>query len=332
MPNHTCCVPGCTNRQTTPYHSTLRFYKFPKETSLRGLWLQKVSREPNFVVTANTRVCSEHFEGGCKDENHPAPTIFPWKRPAEKRKCREHPPVRAAARMLLLQNQAADEVIAQTAQATVAPATSAQTAQATVTQETALTAQATAAQETALTAAQETALTAQATATSVSPTLPPSPATSDIDLVVADKGTQCENDRAFVHALLTRIKLLESECVSLRSELTTHRFSMDRIAECDHDVAYYTGFSSYQLLMTLWNYLGEKVNHLRLWRGQETNLSGAQLESSRRLKPIDEFLLCLMRLRLGLQIKIWHSALTSHQHQLLGYLLLGSIFSTLSSR
>ena len=171
---------------------------------------------------------------------------------------------------MLLQKQAADEAIAQTAQATVAPATNAMPAQATVTQETTLTVQAT--------VTQETALTAQATATSVSPTLPPSPATSDI--VVADKGTQCENDRAFVHALLTRIELLESECVSLRSQLTTHRFSMDRIAESDHDVAYYTGFSSYQLLMTLWNYLGEKVNHLRLWRGQETNHCGAQLESS----------------------------------------------------
>ena len=120
----------------------------------------------------------------------------------------QHPLVRAAARMLL-QKQAADEAIAQTAQATVAPATNAMP-EATVTQETTLTVQAT--------VTQETALTAQATATSVSPTLPPSPATSDI--VVADKGTQCENDRAFVHALLTRIELLESECVSLRSQLT----------------------------------------------------------------------------------------------------------------
>ena len=61
LANVTCCVPRCTNRQTTHNHSTLKFYKFPKETSLRGLWFQKISREPNFVVTANTRVCSEHF-------------------------------------------------------------------------------------------------------------------------------------------------------------------------------------------------------------------------------------------------------------------------------
>lgn len=80
-------------------------------------------------------------------------------------------------------------------------------------------------------------------------------------LIVADKGIQCENDRAFVHALLVHIKSLETECASLRLELTCHKFSMERIAESDHDIAYYTGFSSYQMLLSLWNYLGDKVNY-----------------------------------------------------------------------
>lgn len=120
-----------------------------------------------------------------------------------------------------------------------------------------------------------------------------------------EKGVQCVDDRAFVYILLARIESLETECTSLRSQLTDHTFCIELFAKSDQDVAYYTGFPSYKMMMTFWRYLGEKVNHLTLWRGQETNLSGTPscTVSERKLRPIDEMFLCLMHLYLGLQIR-----------------------------
>lgn len=71
----------------------------------------------------------------------------------------------------------------------------------------------------------------------------------------------------------------------------------------------------YLLHMTLWRYLGEKVNHLTLCWRKEANLSGTPV-SERKLRPVDEMFLCLMRLCFGLQISF---LLTSHQRQLLVY-------------
>jgi len=78
MPNHTCCVPGYNNRHTKTKEKGTKYYKFPQDAKLRRIWLTRISREHNFIVTSNTQVCSEHFEGGMKNENNQVPTIFPW--------------------------------------------------------------------------------------------------------------------------------------------------------------------------------------------------------------------------------------------------------------
>ena len=58
----------------------IRYYKFPKDKKIQQLWKRMVSRERvrNFVITANTRVCSQHFVDGVKSDNSPIPTSFPW--------------------------------------------------------------------------------------------------------------------------------------------------------------------------------------------------------------------------------------------------------------
>ena len=51
----------------------------------------------------------------------------------------------------------------------------------------------------------------------------------------------------------------------------------------DWDIAYYTGFPSYDTLMTFWQYLGEKVDHLNLWQGgRETNITGEVTRGCRK--------------------------------------------------
>lgn len=74
-----CYVPGCYNSSTKD-KSRLSFYVIPKGGKLRKLWLNKISRKgfnPKTSQLSGYRVCSEHFEGGCKTCRINVPTIFP---------------------------------------------------------------------------------------------------------------------------------------------------------------------------------------------------------------------------------------------------------------
>ena len=74
-----CYVPGCYN-SSTKGKSRLSFYVIPKGGKLRKLWLNKISRKgfnPKTSQLSGYRVCSEHFEGGCKTCRINVPTIFP---------------------------------------------------------------------------------------------------------------------------------------------------------------------------------------------------------------------------------------------------------------
>ena len=263
MPNHTCCVPGCNNRHTKTKEKGIKYYKFPQDKTVRRLWLTRISRERTFTVTANTRICSEHFEGGKKDDKNSLPSIFPWKNPPTKKPGRLLPSKRVAISPTptpTIKRLSVDPVVQLTDLNT--------------------------------SVGSETSIV-QSIAFQCSPD-------------VAEMAVQCESERMLVPTLVDQIERLEAQCASLQAQLISHTctFCIDRFAENDHDVAYYTGFPTYDMLMIFWRYLGEKVNHLTHWRGKETNLKG--MPSSvldRKLKPLDEFLLCLMRLRLGLQIK-----------------------------
>ena len=96
MPNHTCCVPGCNNQHTKTKEKGIKYYKFPQDKTVRRMWLTRISRERTLTVTANTRFCSEHFEGGIKDENNSLPSIFRWKNPPTKKPDRILPSKRVA--------------------------------------------------------------------------------------------------------------------------------------------------------------------------------------------------------------------------------------------
>ena len=97
---------------------------------------------------------------------------------------------------------------------------------------------------------------------------------------------------------------LENSNKSLKSQLINLTFSIDQFSSSDKDVAYYTGFQSFNMFQKLWQYLEEKANHLIHWQGKETIISSTSPSYSweRKLQPIDELFLCLVRLRLGLQI------------------------------
>ena len=71
---HYCSVPGCSNRSDKVHN--ISFCRFPAPNSnLCNIWMINTRIKH---VTKNTRVCSEHFEGGKRDDLDAIPTVFPW--------------------------------------------------------------------------------------------------------------------------------------------------------------------------------------------------------------------------------------------------------------
>ncbi|XP_058879601.1 transcription factor E2F6-like isoform X1 [Acipenser ruthenus] len=59
-----CCVPCCVSDSRYDLEKKMSFHRFPKEAKMRKEWVQKIRRDigPNFQITDNTRVCSNHFK------------------------------------------------------------------------------------------------------------------------------------------------------------------------------------------------------------------------------------------------------------------------------
>ncbi|XP_061883411.1 THAP domain-containing protein 11 [Entelurus aequoreus] len=89
MPGFTCCVPGCYSNSHRD--RDLRFYTFPKDNTLRELWLRNISRAgvsgcfSTFQPTTGHRVCSVHFVGGRKTYTIRVPSLFPLRGVNERR-------------------------------------------------------------------------------------------------------------------------------------------------------------------------------------------------------------------------------------------------------
>ena len=60
-----CCAVGCSHDSgSVSKEQGISFHRLPTESSLLQEWLAKISRV-DFVVTIDTRLCSDHFEPDC---------------------------------------------------------------------------------------------------------------------------------------------------------------------------------------------------------------------------------------------------------------------------
>ena len=104
-------------------------------------------------------------------------------------------------------------------------------------------------------------------------------------------------------ALSTRIELLEAENRQLRAELSSRKskpFQIEDIAPDDSLVRFYTGFVSYEVLLAFFEFLGPSVHNLTYW-GSSNTRSG--LRRRKKLNPINQLFLTLVKLRLNLRVK-----------------------------
>ena len=93
---HYCCVPlchnssGCLKERKELGLPKISFHAFPDVRSVKGKqWIKLIRRDPgsNFIITKNTKICSEHFVLGdfCSRsgrrylKQNAVPSVFPWK-------------------------------------------------------------------------------------------------------------------------------------------------------------------------------------------------------------------------------------------------------------
>ena len=107
----------------------------------------------------------------------------------------------------------------------------------------------------------------------------------------------------FIYALLDHVEELKSRNVLLQSQLISQTFFIERFSDRDHDIAYYTGFSTYHTSKhfdTTWR--RNLTTVLLVRSGNKSWWHMCNYQSRMKMKPMDEFSCAQMRLCLGLQI------------------------------
>ena len=97
-------------------------------------------------------------------------------------------------------------------------------------------------------------------------------------------------------ALVARIKVLEEENQVLHQQTSSQckPFRLSCIAHSDSLVHFYTGFYSYELLISFFDFLGPVVHELRYWGSK----GKAIRKRKTKLDPLNQFFLTLIKLRL----------------------------------
>ena len=102
-------------------------------------------------------------------------------------------------------------------------------------------------------------------------------------------------------ALLAGIDFLESENASLKKDKieiqsSQNFFNIEQLHNNDELVHFYTGFFTYSLFLSFYQFLGPAVNNLNYWGSKE----GTRVrQRTRKVSPINQLFLTLVKLRLS---------------------------------
>ena len=124
-----------------------------------------------------------------------------------------------------------------------------------------------------------------------------------------------------IQSLLERIALFEQQVSSYEEEiarlekenavLLERQFSLDKIKDDNAAILFYTGFPTYEALMSFYHYVEPKLKKMQYWKGEKRLKENQPYQEenknkpgpSRKLSYLDEFLLVLMRLKAGLFVQ-----------------------------
>lgn len=89
----------------------------------------------------------------------------------------------------------------------------------------------------------------------------------------------------------------------LKEELSTRKVTYFRIGDIAADdslVMFYTGFTSYEILLSVFDFLGPSVHQLTCWGSSDNRISHRR---RKKLDPLNQLFLTLVKLRLNLRVK-----------------------------
>lgn len=131
-----------------------------------------------------------------------------------------------------------------------------------------------------------------------------------------------QTEAGIILELQAKIAALEIELVKCQEKLKEaeeenavlvgRQFSLDKIKNDSSAILFYTGFPSYDALIAFFNYIKPKITKMQYWKGENLLKESQPYQSdenkkkpgpSRKLAPLDEFLLVLMRLKAGLFVQ-----------------------------
>ena len=260
-----CCVPGCLNNlRNSP---ELQYYRIPKDSGLRKQYVHLIRNKTLKIDCDNTRICSEHFDGGKKTSRQQLPSLFPWTK-AKK------------GRRLLYRKSSVQQEVQERSEATLP--TTMETATETTTTATNIPGDVTMEEEKLSSCIESREL----------------PTSSTKKPVFVDQGTQTETEEdernSKILELHKTIERLSWELKQLKFQQKESKFNIETYKENSNDVAFYTGFQDYETLMLCYSIVEEPA--------KKTNYDDAtkKLGRPKKLTNFEEFILVLMKLRLGL--------------------------------
>lgn len=238
-----CCVPGCQNNFRNSVG--IKFYRIPKNEQLRKRYVQLLRNETLKLKSDNTRICSEHFEGGYKATPDHLPSIFPWSKKVEKRR-----------QLNRLSQEQLDEIPKKRTGRFASYAT----------------------QTEVCNSGKEVACDTR-------------------DLAVGEcplsKNVATQTDET-----------VEYHNNSIATQTPTYRntpFDLNDFKERPEDVSFYTGFENYETLMLCYSIIEEPAQNLSYGTHERKSFSEVVTHGRPRiLSKFEEFVLVLMKLRLGL--------------------------------
>lgn len=132
---------------------------------------------------------------------------------------------------------------------------------------------------------------------------------TSLQSVIPERATQggYENSEVVVNtALLVRIEMLASENQMLKKkvgdlELKRQAFRIDDIANDNNLVRLYTGFVSFGVLKSFYEFLGPSVNELSYWGGRKTVTPKRRRLT--KLNPMNQFFFTMIKLKLNPQVR-----------------------------
>jgi hypothetical protein len=100
--------------------------------------------------------------------------------------------------------------------------------------------------------------------------------------------------------LKTELQEAKKEIKNLQYMLNNNRFNIEHYKNSDKDIEFYTGFSSFKMLILCFNLVEQSAKHMSYGGHSRMYFEHSHIGRPRALTTFQEFILALVRLRLGL--------------------------------